>query len=175
MKRTLFSIAAILCASVVLFSCSKDNDPVYPDDSQALTSVFKVKSSDWLSNDAGNYDVTFDISEITESITNIGAVWIYYSFNGGNSYELAPSITRTDDKGHSFDFLAESGDDIQQGGSGYVLLTAVPYSTNTGVPSTFDGNQIQVKVVSIPSSSYNAHKNVNKEDYNEVRRVFNLK
>ncbi|UAY54490.1 hypothetical protein [Arachidicoccus terrestris] len=172
MKRTLFSIAAILCASVVLFSCSKDNDPVYPDDPQALTSVFNVKSSDWLSNDAGNYDVTFDMTEITESITDMGAVWIYYSFNGGNSYELAPSLTRTDDKGHSFDFLAESGDDTQ---GGYVLLTAVPYSDNSGVPSTFDGNQIQIKVVSIPSSLYNAHKNVNKEDYNEVRRVFNLK
>lgn len=174
MKRTLFSIAAILCASVVLFSCSKDNDPVYPDDSQALTSVFEVKNSDWATTDGG-FDVSFTLNEITGSITDNGAVWIYYSFNNGVSFELAPSLSRTDDSGNLFDFLAESGTDGSGADeSGFVTLTALKYSGNTNAAPNFSPNLL-VKVVSIPSSLYNAHKNVNKEDYNEVKRVFNLK
>lgn len=171
MKRTLFSIAAILCASMVLFSCSKD-DNNYPDNSQALTSSFNLKTTDWQKNDAGNYDVTFDLGEITKSINDVGAVWVYYSFNGGVSYELAPSITRTDDKGHTYDFLAESGlDDV----GGYVMVTAIPYTNTAVAPYTFNQTDIILKVVSVPSALYNANKNINKADYNEVRKVFNLK
>lgn len=173
MKRTLFSIAAILCASLVFISCSKD-DNHYPDDSsQALTSLFEVRNSDWLNNDLG-FDVSFNLDEITRSITDQGAVWIYYSFDDGITFELAPSLQRTDTKGNTFDFLAEAGTGDANDHDGYVTLTALSYSGNSNAAPSFNPN-IYIKVVSIPSALYSAHKNVNKNDYNEVKRVFKLK
>ncbi|SEA12465.1 hypothetical protein SAMN05192529_108162 [Arachidicoccus rhizosphaerae] len=171
MKRTLFSIAAILCASLVFFSCSKDNNTVV--DAQALTTVFEVKNSDWqTSSVVSGYEVTFDMTEITASITDQGAVWVYYSFDNGISYELAPSLQRTDASGNTFDFLGQAGTDNQ---GGYVVLTALKYTGNSNQAPKFSNPNIVVKVVSIPSSLYQANKNVNKEDFNEVKRVFNLK
>ena len=172
MKRTLFSIAAILCASLLLFSCTKEK--YYPDDSsQALTSLFEIRPSQWSLTDAGNYEIALDIQEITSSITDQGAVWIYYSYDGGYSYELAPSLAIIDDNDNSFDFLAKSGDDDQ---GGYAILTAIPYVDNTNAkPDVFFGENMRVKIVSIPSQLYQANKNVNKADYNEVKRVFRLK
>ena len=170
MKRTLFSMMAILCASFVFFSCSKDNNTPVTDNSQALTSTFNVKSSDW-SSTTGGYFVSYNLSELTQSINESGAVWIYYSFDNGGTYELAPSLSRTDKNGNIFDFLGESGYDND---GGYVTLTALSYTGNTSTAPNFNGN-LSIKVVSIPSSLYNANQNVNKEDYNSVKRTFNLK
>lgn len=172
MKRTLFSIAAILCASLVFFSCSKDDNSTIVD-AQALTSVFEVKNTDWQTSSAINgYDVTYNLTEITQDITDYGAVWVYYSFDDGISYELAPSLDRTDSKGNTFDFLAQTGTDNQ---GGYVVLSALKYTGNSNQAPQFSNPNILLKVVSIPSSLYQANKNVNKENYNEVKRVFNLK
>ena len=172
MKKTLFSIAAILCASLVLFSCTKDH--YYPDDSsQALTSLFKINPSQWAATSAGNFELSLNVDEITSSVTDQGAVWIYFSYDGGYSYELAPSLSIIDDNDNTFDFLAKSGDDDQ---GGYVTLTALPYSGNTNQkPGLFFDEQLRVKVVSIPSQLYQANKNVDKTNYNEVKRVFRLK
>jgi|GEM_PF-3737426 len=173
MKRTLFSIAALVCASLVFFSCSK-SDPVYTDDSQALTTVFEVKSADWQAVQGRNeFSTGYNIDELTNSITESGAVWIYFSFDDGGTYELAPSLSRPDQNGNTFDFLAESGTDDQK--QGFITLTALKYSGNTNAAPKFSSPNLVVKVVSIPSSLYQAHKNVNKENYNEVKRVFNLK
>ncbi|GAB3347446.1 hypothetical protein GCM10027566_01780 [Arachidicoccus ginsenosidivorans] len=171
MKRTLFSIAAILCASLVFVSCSKNDDTPYVD-AQALTTVFEVHNSDWKATTDGiGYTVKYDEPEITASINDKGAVWIYYSFDDGNTFELAPSLSRSDASGNIFDFLAESGIDNV---GGFVTLTALSYANNTNKGPNYSGPNLVVKVVSIPSSLYNAHKNVNKEDYNEVKRVFKL-
>lgn len=170
MKRTLFSIAAILCASFIFSSCSKDVNSPDNGDAQALTSVFTLKSSDWAA-ESGGFSATFDISEITASITDQGAVWIYYSFNNGTSYELAPALSRTDQAGNAFDLLAEGGTDDQ---GGYALLTALSYNGNTSAKPNFSP-ALLVKVVSIPSSLVQAHPNVNKSNYNEVKSVFRLK
>jgi len=173
MKRTLFSIAAILCASLVFVSCSKNDDTPYVD-AQALTTVFEVHNSDWkaTTDESGNdcFLITYDETEITSEITDKGAVWIYYSFDDGITYELAPSLAQMDKNGNMFDFTASSGTDDK---GGLVTLKALKYTGNTTQAPNFSPNLV-VKVVSIPSSLYNAHKNVNKEDYNEVKRVFKL-
>ena len=171
MKRTLFSIAAILCASLLFFSCTKDH--YYADDSsQALTSLFKISPSQWTKTSAGNYELSLNVDEITSSITDQGAVWVYFSYDGGYSYELAPSLDIIDDNDNAFDFLAKSGDDDQ---GGYVTLTALPYSGNTNQkPDLFYNEQLRVKVVSIPSQLYQANQFVDKRDYNQVKRVFRL-
>jgi len=172
MKRTLFSIAALICASLVLFSCSKNDDAPYVD-AQALTTVFEVNSTKWQATSDGiGYVYEVVEPEITSSINDRGAVWIYYSFDDGNTWELAPSLSRSDDSGNIFDFLAESGIDDQ---GSFVRLTALKYSSNTNKAPNFTSPNLVIKVVSIPSSLYNAHKDVNKEDYNEVKCVFNLK
>lgn len=173
MKRTLFSIAAILCASLVFVSCSKDDDTPYVD-AQALTTVFEVHNSDWKATSDGIGYATdkYDESEITASINDQGAVWIYFSFDDGNTYELAPSLSRSDINGNIFDFLAESGIDNV---GGFIQLTALKNPGNTNQAPNYSSPNLVIKVVSIPSSLYNAHKNVNKEDYNEVKRVFKLK
>ena len=177
MKRTLFSIAAILCASLVFFSCSKDDNSTVVD-AQALTSFIDVQNANWGVTKDGNgnpdglgYIASWNTDEITQEITDNGAVWIYYSFDDGNSYELAPSLSRSDENGNIFDFLAESGTN----NGGYVTLTALKYTGNTNQAPKYTDPRLLVKIVSIPSSLYQAHKNVNKEDYNEVKRVFNLK
>lgn len=170
MKRTLFSIAAILCASLVFVSCTKEYNTI--NDAQALTSVFEIRTSDWKPSDLG-FTTSFYMDEITPEITDQGAVWIYFSFDNGNSYELAPSLSRSDANGNIFDFLAESGTDPDN--SGFIFLSALTYTGNTDVAPTYSNPPLVVKVVSIPSSVYMAHKNVNKENYNEVKRVFNLR
>lgn len=172
MKRNLFTIAAILCVGLLFSSCSKDDiNDGGGGDSQAITSLINISNSNWAKSGSG-YSFTFDEPEITQNITDLGAVWVYYSFDDGISYELAPSLGYSDDADNTFDFLATPGTDDQ---GGFVTLTATPYSGNSNAGPKFSNPAILVKIVSIPSAQLESHPNVNKADYNQVKRAFNLK
>lgn len=166
MKRNLFTIAAILCVGLLFSSCSKD---VVHDggDSQAVTSVFDISKGDWDGSN-GSFTIVESLPELTTSITDLGAVWIYFSYDGGNHYELLPSIGIQDDSGNVFDFAGDQGDDNDDT-DGYITL----YANGSG--NAAPNKEIRVKVVSIPSTTLSSHPNVNKADYNAVKRAFNLK
>lgn len=168
MKKTLFSILAIVSIGLFLASCTKT---VADNGADAVTSVFDIKASDW-SGSGGSYTIVQPLSELTTNITDQGAVWIYFSYDGGAHYELLPSIGIGDaNSTHFYNFAADQGDD-NNNTDGYVTLYA--NQTDNGADAK-PNLSIRVKVVSIPSSLMSAHPNVDKTNYNEVKSVFKLK
>ncbi|AYD46772.1 hypothetical protein [Arachidicoccus soli] len=168
MKKTLFAFAALIGCGLLFGSCTKT---VHDNNSglEALTTTFSLNQSSWTKNSNGNYSVTKTITDITSDITDYGAVWIYLSYDGGNTYELLPSNGVVDDNNNSYDFIGSSGDN-NDGSAGFVNLYAYT-STTSPAPNM----AIKVKVVSIPSSLSQSSASVDFKNYNEVKRVFNLK
>ena len=169
MKKTLCSIAAILCVGLLFSSCKKE---VIHDggDSQALTSLYTIEPSDWVSEGNGVFhNDNNGLDELTEDITDQGAVLIFIADNATDANALIYSGSSKfgvwDNEGEFFyDFTSDATD-------GSVRILAVGNTSSAPRPDF----PLYIKVVSIPSSLIAQHPNVNTKDYNEVRRVFNLR
>lgn len=173
MKKICLTLLAVVCAGILFTSCTKKEyvDSNGGQDYTAYATVFDIGKTSWQwDNTSKIYTITKTIDDITSDITDKGAVWIYFSYNGGNDYEQLPSNGYVDNSGNSFDFIGSSGDN-NDGKAGHVTLVALPYSGNSNSAPDVD---IKVKVVSIPSSTVNQISNVNPKDYNAVKAALHL-
>ena len=169
--------AKILCmfalACGLLFTnCAKKGDtgPAGPAGTNGTNGNANVKSktifvagSEWI-NSAGASTVTKLVSEITTDIINNGAVLVYVD-NGSNNWSALP-VTTTDPSGVVLAF----GYDIEPG---KLILNAEVNQNVTLTASTFGNTNF--RIVTIAGSGRMANPNLNYNDYNEVKKAFNLK
>jgi hypothetical protein len=161
MKKFLVIAAIILVGGTAFTGCTKDyitNTTVTG--AEPYTMRFTLTQSSW-QYDSNNdyYYVALQDPNLTADITDNGAVFIYISLDGGNSFELLPSMYN-----NGYDFMGAAGD-------GGFTIYAYPNGTTTTAPSF----TIDVKEVNIPSSLQNQTTGVNFSDYNAVKKAFHLK
>ncbi|MGF7232475.1 hypothetical protein [Arachidicoccus sp.] len=163
MKKILFAVAAFIGVGLLFTNCTKTvHDSSDGSGSQALTELFTIKASDWQGSN-GNYTYGVNLSSFDQDIHDNGAYWAYISFDNGASYELLSTSNNI------YTFYATFDKDPNSSAYG-VTIQAIGSSTDPA-----PNMSILIKVVSIPSSMVQQTANVDFKDYNQVKRVFNLK
>lgn len=173
-NKTIMTVIAgvALTLGLTLASCAKKGDtgPAGPAGANGTNGNANVKSktifvagSEWI-NTPGESTVTKIVSEITTDIVNTGAVMVYVD-NGNNNWSALPA-TATGTTGLVLSF----GFDIEPN---KLTLTAQVNANTTLTAATFGNTNF--RIVTIAGSGRLANPNLNYNDYNAVKKAFNLK
>ena len=160
-----------LTLGLTLTSCKKgDTGPAGPAGTNGTNGNANVKSktifvagSEWI-NTPGQSTVTKLVTEITTDIVNNGAVLVYID-NGSNNWSAIPT-TVADPSGLVLTF----GYDIEPG---KLILSTTVNANVTLTAATFSNTNF--RIVTIAASGRVANPNLNYNDYNAVKKAFNLK
>ena len=171
-KIILFLSAAFIFSSTVMVSCKKNYITTDTQQLQALTDIFSIKASDplWKQNSDGyfvykdslpnlaTYD-NFGTATANTNINDSGAVFIYFSKDTGNSYQLLPALNIN---GYNFSGISSDGN---------VEIQAAPvFASITTAPDFL----INIKVVSIPSVIAFKTLNFEPQNYNATMKALHL-
>jgi len=143
-----------------LNSCKKgDTGPAGKDgvdgNANVTSLIVTISSSQWTFSN-NEYDATISVPAITQSIITSGTVQVFCSPDGANWLALPFSF---------------QGYEINYGylvGQVQIAITL----NNGGNPGQPNNNQFKIIVIS--SAARIAHPNVNWNNYNEVKKIFNL-
>ena len=167
---TLKTLAMGITAVMILTtSCTKEG-PVGPQgpagingtngSSNVSSFTANTTTSSWGVNASHSYelDASFSVPAITADVVNNGTIQVFIGDGTGNQWSAMPfSLT-----GVEFNYT-------------YSLQTIIFQVTQSNMnPPNNPGTQ-QFKIVVIPSAMRKAHPNVNYHNYEEVKKVFNLK
>lgn len=173
-NKTIMTVIAgvALTLGLTLASCAKKGDtgPAGPAGTNGTNGNANVKSktifvagSEWI-NSPGESSVTKIVSEISTDIVNTGAVLVYID-NGGNNWTALPATTTS-----TTGLVISFGYDIEPG---KLILTAEVNANITLTASAFGNTNF--RIVNIAGSGRLANPNLNYNDYNAVKKAFNLK
>ena len=132
MKKILFFL---LIGGSALFaaSCTKQYNQVTPNE----TVFANIKTSDWSANKTGLTDsVVINTPQIDNYFTNHGGVIVYFTFDGGASYEQIPEVYNN----LSFTYVYTSG--------GIILYA----QTANGAQAVTAPDNLTAKIVLVPSN-----------------------
>lgn len=116
-----------------MVSCTKQYNQVTPNE----TVYADIKTSDWAANSTGLTDsVTINTPQIDNYFSNHGGVIVYFTFDGGQTYEQIPEVYNN----VSFSYIYTSG--------GIILYAQ---SANGAQPITPPAD-LTAKVVLVPSN-----------------------
>ena len=132
MKKILFFLL-IGGSALFMASCTKQYNEVNPNQ----TVYADIKTSDWAANTAGTTDsVTISTPEIDKYFNTHGGVIVYFTFDGGQSYEQIPEVY----KNVSFTYVYEPGG----------IIVYAQSSTGTGAITA--PAALTAKIVLVPSN-----------------------
>ena len=167
----IFGTFALACG-LLLTNCAKKGDtgPAGPAGANGTNGNANVKSktifvagSEWI-NTVGESKVTKLVTEITTDIVNNGAVLVYID-NGSNNWGAMPT-TVADPSG----LVVTFGYDIEPG----KLILSATVNASVTLTATDFGNT-NFRIVTISGSGKIANPNLNYNDFNAVKKAFNLK
>jgi len=168
MKKSIkLSLLMLVCASVTVFdACKKpekgDTGPAGADGNANVHSQISTVTS-W-SFSAPVYYADITVPALTEAIANNGAVLVYMASSGGGSPYMQLPVTVYPSASYSETFSVITA-------TGVVEINIKDSDlTSPSLPSAHT-----FKIVTIESRMLQAHPEVNLKDYEQVKRVFNLK
>jgi hypothetical protein len=132
MKKILFFL---LVGGSALFvtSCTKQYNQVTPNE----TVYADIKTTDWAANKTGLTDsVVINTPQIDNYFTNHGGVIVYFTFDGGVSYEQIPEVYNN----VSFSYIYTAG--------GIILYA----QTSNGASAITPPSDLTAKIVLVPSN-----------------------
>lgn len=166
----------LVCGTMIIASCSKDKyqpkgdyQPKGNYGNANITSSTTVTLNNWANDydDGINYEYSSTVTwaSITQDIKDKGIVMVYAD-DGSGSWQALPYTDAGDDYySASFNFSFKVGS---------VKVIANGFD-DTGSPAPSDFSGLIVRVVAISTASRMANPNVDLKNYNEVKKVFNLK
>lgn len=163
MKKILVAAAIVLVGSAIFTSCTKKyvTEGSNSNDNSAYSMTYTLTQSSWqYDNSNACYYVSLQDQNLTSDITDNGAVWIYISLDGGNNYELLPSMSN-----QGYNFIGIAGD-------GGFTIDAFPVDATVTAAPNF---QIIVKEVNIPGLNQNQAASVNFKDLKSVEKTYVIK
>lgn len=173
MKRPILLAAVAFFIFILMLSCKKNYITTQTQQLQALTDTFSIKASDpsWKWNSDNGYFAykdslanlaAYDSTGAESANTNIndsGAVFIYFSVDTGNSYQMLPALNI-----NGYNFSGISSDAT-------VEIQAAPVSASTTAAPDF---LVNIKVVSIPSVIGFKTLNFEPQDYSATMKALHL-
>ena len=164
MKKIGTIMLGLLVATSMLGACKKKEvvgptGPAGPAGNANVKSLtFQTEVADWIGNGVDGYTATFNAPIITTSIASTGAVMCYME-SSGVTYALPFSYLYGGFTRHmSFEFEPS--------------VLRVNIRDDDGATSNLGG--VNIKVVAISSSGLIQHPNLDLEDYEAVKKAFDL-
>lgn len=167
--KSSFLFIALLASATIFNGCAKDGatGPAGKDGNANVTSSNTVTLNNWSSDfDDGTdytYSSTISWASITQAIKDKGIVMVYADDKAG-SWVALPYTDAGTGYSSTLNFYVKVGS---------VKIEYTGYDSPS--PGTSSLNGTIVRIVAIASSSREAHPNVDLKNYNEVKKVFNLK
>lgn len=173
MKKTILSF---LIAAAVISGCKKETvtGPTGPAGTNGINgnanvSSFTVTTNNWATIfDDGTdywYEKTVAWAGITQDIKDKGVIMVYVDDGAGGWIALPYSVSLTD-VSNSLNFYVSTGS---------VTIRVTGYDISFGSPGAFAYNGSVFRIVAIASSIRMQHPSINWNDYQEVKKVFDLK
>lgn len=150
-------------------SCKKDDDTAYQPkgtygNSNISSEIWTV--STW-GNNGGLYYSDFNISTLTASVQNAGAVEVFLSTDGGATWKGLPFTQYGSTSNYLWSFQTQTG-----------LVTVKWTYDGSGLgsdPNTVYGAICKFKIVCISAAGLKTNPNVDYRNYEVLKNAFNLK
>ena len=162
MKTTKLTILSLAIVAGVLSSCKKKTTegPAGKDGNANVHSfTFSTTSSAWTLNNK-TYNATFTLESIDASILSSGTVNVFLGDGTGSRWTAMP--------------VTQQGIQYNYSISIHTVGVGMSSASDANPPLSNPGVQ-QFRVIVISGSARMAHPNVNLNNYNEMKRTFNLK
>jgi hypothetical protein len=171
MKNILATICIVISLGLVIAGCKGDTGPAGPQgNANVKVRTYSVSSSQWVNSTSTTpYEYYVDLTDqdITQSIINNGAVLVYIENSSGGWYPL-PSIGYAQSNG---------GADLEYKLSPVYSLSTVTVlyyivsNPNYWIPANPGAQTFKVIVI---AGSLQSSANINWNNYEEVKKAFNL-
>lgn len=160
--------------SVILFTASillitgckkgKDGEPGKDGSTNVISKLFSATSASWSNN--GSYWYAFlTVPDLTTDNINSAAIQVFFS-TSNNSWTAVP-YTEVASSNYFMGFITKPNN------------IEVTWENNTSLGSNpnsfYTATTVQFKVVIIPAAARLANPNVDLNNYNEIKKTFNLK
>lgn len=154
----------ILVATITLNGCKKGKDGEPGKDGSSNVTSHTYSVSNWTDNSTYWY-AHLSVPELTSDNINTASVQVYFS-TVANNWQAMP-FTYVASTNHFMNYITSIGQvevDWEYNGVG-----------SGSSPVTIYGATSMFKVVVIPPAAKKANPNINLNDYNEVKKAFDLK